>query len=86
MTALHGAAQRGANSIVKLLVERGARLDVKTKEGWTPFNVADGIQIGGTLKNSPDTAALLRTLMTERGIPVEEIHLDNFAAAGSTKP
>jgi ankyrin repeat protein len=82
MTALHGAAQRGANSIVTLLVERGARLDAKTREGWTPFNIADGIQIGGTFKNSPDTAALLRTLMTERGLKVEEIHLDTFTAAG----
>ena len=81
MTALHGAAQRGANSIVKLLVERGARLDAKTREGWTPFNIADGIQIGGTFKNSPDTAALLRSLMTERGLKVEEIHLDTFTAA-----
>ena len=81
MTALHGAAQRGANSIVRLLVERGAKLDVKTREGWTPFNIADGIQIGGTLKNSPETAALLRKLMTDRGLPVEEIHLDNFAVA-----
>ena len=44
MTALHGAAQRGANSIVRLLVERGAKLDVKTREGWTPFNIADGIR------------------------------------------
>ena len=82
-TALHGAAQRGANSIVQLLIDRGARLDVKTRERWTPFNVADGIQIGGTFKNFPETAELLRGLMTERGLPIEEIRFDNFAAAGA---
>lgn len=80
LTALHGAAQRGANSIVQLLLDRGARVDVKTREGWTAFNVADGIQIGGTLKNSPDTAALLRTAMTARGVAVEAIKPeDKFA-------
>src|SRR5262249_46168784 len=30
-TALHGAADRGADSIVQFLVERGAELNVKTK-------------------------------------------------------
>ena len=85
-TALHGAAQRGANAIVHLLVERGARLDVETSEGWTPFNVADGIQIGGTFKNYPETADLLRQLMADRGLPVEEIRFDNFVAAGEEAP
>ena len=30
-TALHGAASRGANEIIRLLVGKGARLDLKTK-------------------------------------------------------
>jgi ankyrin len=86
LTALHGAAQRGANSIVQFLVEKGAKIDVTTRNRWTPFNIADGIQIGGTLKNSPETAALLRKLMTERGIEVKEQHYeDEFAKAGGGK-
>ena len=85
-TALHGAAQRGANSIVRLLVEEDARLDVKTREGWTAFNVADGVQIGGTLKNSPATATLLRELMAARGIPVEEYRYEDSFATSNASP
>lgn len=81
MTALYGAAQRGANSIVRLLVDRGARLDVKTREGWTAFNVADGVQIACCFANWPDTAKLLRQLMTERGLPVETFRYDEFSKA-----
>ena len=35
LTALLGAANRGSNDIIELLVQRGARLDVKDKEGRT---------------------------------------------------
>ncbi len=63
-TAMHGAAVHGANSVVKFLVEKGARLDVKTvKEGWTPLAIADGVFIANTYKATPQTAALLRQLM-----------------------
>jgi uncharacterized protein len=36
-TALHGAASKGYNTIVQLLADRGARLDVKDKRGRTPL-------------------------------------------------
>jgi len=71
MTALHGAAQRGATSIATYLVQHGARLDVKTREGWTPLGVADGIEVGGSFKSSPETAAALRDLMKERGVSID---------------
>lgn len=65
-TAMHGAAVHGANSVVKFLVEKGARLDVKTvKEGWTPLAIADGVFIANTYKATPQTAALLRQLTGE---------------------
>jgi ankyrin repeat protein len=77
-TALHGAAHRAAPDIVTLLVERGARLDVtltKTgggalgwKEGWTPLAIAEGVYYANTFKRSPETAAVLRRLMKERGL------------------
>ena len=38
--ALHTAARLGFNSVVQLLVEKGARLDVKNKRGETPLKVA----------------------------------------------
>ena len=36
-TALHGAVVSGQPSIVKYLLDRGARVDAKTKLGWTPL-------------------------------------------------
>ncbi len=40
-TALHIAAAKGANAIVQLLVENGARLDVKNKLGQTPLSLTE---------------------------------------------
>jgi uncharacterized protein len=60
-TALHGAADRGADTIVQFLVDRGAGLNVKTKQGFTPLDVAMGkaslIQLPVP---KPTTVALLR--------------------------
>jgi len=41
-TAMHGAAQRGADRVVQFLADNGARLDVKNKEGRTPMDEARG--------------------------------------------
>jgi ankyrin repeat protein len=62
-TALHGAADRGADSIVQFLVDRGAELNVKSKQGFTPLDVAMGkssfIQLPVP---KPTTVTLLRKL------------------------
>lgn len=65
-TALHGAALTGANSVVRFLVERGARLDAVNKQGMTPLTVAEGIHLGALYKVRPQTARLLRELMAPR--------------------
>jgi ankyrin repeat protein len=65
-TALHGAAFTGANSVVRLLVEKGARLDVKNKLGYLPVTIAEGIHIAALLKYRPETALLMRELMGQR--------------------
>ncbi|MCE2543459.1 MAG: ankyrin repeat domain-containing protein [Acidobacteria bacterium] len=74
-TALHGAAYRGANSIVELLVEHGAdTFDVENARGWTPLRIAQGIFRTETYKEAPHTAALLTDLMariTSRTLPDE---------------
>ena len=62
-TALHGAAYRGANSIVTYLVERGARLDAADDKGLLPVTVADGFRRRGGFQAHDHTAALLRELM-----------------------
>ncbi|MBM62910.1 MAG: hypothetical protein CL484_08185 [Acidobacteria bacterium] len=74
-TALHGAAHRGAPEIVQFLADNGAKLDAKlTKsgggrsgwtEGWTALAIADGQFYGNTFKRSPETATLLRDLLSE---------------------
>jgi ankyrin repeat protein len=65
-TALHGAAARGSDAIVQLLVERGAALDVKDKAGQTPLNVAEFSSLTPTAYVRESTAQLLRKLMNDR--------------------
>jgi hypothetical protein len=86
MTPLMGAAHRGANEEIRVLVEHGAKLDARDKgtycgdarracsgPGMLALNYAIGVAV--TVQNpvyKPDTAALLKTLMAERGIPIPE--------------
>ncbi len=61
-TAMHGAAYRGANSVVQYLFDKGAKLDVQDKSGRTPLQVADGVEYGNSFAANPHTAELLRKL------------------------
>ena len=61
-TAMHGAAYRGANSVVQYLFDKGAKLDVQDKSGRTPLQVADGVEYGNSFAANPHTAVLLRKL------------------------
>ena len=65
-TAMHGAAYRGANSIVQYLYDKGARLDVVAKDGRTPLIIADGVEYGNGFAAHPHTAVLLRKLLGEK--------------------
>jgi ankyrin repeat protein len=67
-TALHGAALRGLNSVVQYLVDRGARLDTKTRLGWTPLMIAETLFVANVERSAPETAAYLRKLIEERGL------------------
>ncbi|MYD88711.1 MAG: hypothetical protein F4Y14_22700, partial [Acidobacteria bacterium] len=69
MTALHGAAFRGANNVAEHLVAQGADLDARTELGYSPLAIADGFSYSDFYKAQKHTAALLRTIMEERGIP-----------------
>ena len=73
-TALHGAALRGADPIVEFLFERGADPLLKSKEGWTPLRIADGVFYTGTVKRADDTAELIRDFMREQGVYDEVQH------------
>jgi ankyrin repeat protein len=82
ITPLHGAAYKGANKVVQLLVDRGADMAAKDKgEDYgfgvstvrmTPLNWAEGVPIGmSSAIYHTDTVELLARLMQEKGIPVE---------------
>jgi uncharacterized protein len=81
ITALHGAAYKGANRAVQLLVDRGADLAAKDNGAdygfgartvrMTPLNWAEGVPIGMSSSiYHTETVALLTRLMQARGIPV----------------
>ncbi|HXP89029.1 MAG TPA: ankyrin repeat domain-containing protein [Bryobacteraceae bacterium] len=87
MTPLMGAAQRGANEELVALVEHGAKLDAKDKgtycgdavrktcsgPGRLALNFAKGVAVTVEAPvNRPETVALIKKLMTERGIPIPE--------------
>jgi ankyrin repeat protein len=85
-TALMGAALKGRSDVVQLLVDRGAKLETRdggsrdtdnsvsliAGHTWQAVDYADGLVRVGVQSaiNRPETAALLRKLMAERGLPV----------------
>jgi ankyrin repeat protein len=82
-TALMGAAHKGRNDVIQLLVDHGADLalhDIGSRDSihslagvtWQAIDYADGLVRVGVQSaiTHPDTAALLRRLMKERGLAV----------------
>jgi uncharacterized protein len=63
LAAIHGAANRGSDDIIELLVQRGARIDIADKEGRTPLTWAEGVFLAtNSPVAKPSTIALLRRL------------------------
>jgi ankyrin repeat protein len=86
-TALHGAVYRGgAIPVIQFLIDKGARLDVVNKKGWTPLTAADGVEYTpAVLKRYPEAAALLRRTMRERGLPVPDSSQPGATGAGAPR-
>jgi uncharacterized protein len=71
-TALHGAANRGADTIVQFLVDHGAKLDTKSRQGYTPLDIALGKNSMGALPVPHDsTVDLIRKLGGHEGKDVQ---------------
>jgi ankyrin repeat protein/catechol 2,3-dioxygenase-like lactoylglutathione lyase family enzyme len=76
-TALHYAAQRGEDDVVRLLVSHGAKLNLPNKQGRTPLDLAlaTGAAAPATLAGGPapephpTTGALLRGMGATAGNP-----------------
>jgi ankyrin repeat protein len=63
-TAVHGAANRGFDAMIKLLAEHGAKLDLKDKQGRTPMTFAEGVFLAVQPPvRKPATLALLGQLI-----------------------
>jgi len=67
-TALHGAAQKGYDQVVRFLASKGAALDVKDRRGLTPLDAAMGKLGNGGFDGSradvhDSTVELIRQLM-----------------------
>jgi uncharacterized protein len=89
-TALMGAAFKGNADVVQVLVDAGARLDIRDngsrdtdKEGskleghtWQPLDYAEGLVRVGvqSAPSHPEVAALMRQMMTDRGLEVPDIN------------
>jgi ankyrin repeat protein len=88
-TALMGAALKGRSEVVQLLVERGAKLDqhdhgsrdtdkvgsIAAGATWQPIDYAEGLVRVGVQSAiaRPETAALIRKMMIERGMKVPPV-------------
>jgi ankyrin repeat protein len=85
-TPLMGAALKGRSDVVRLLVDHGAKLDTRDHGSrdtdtnvskiaghtWQALDYADGLVRVGVQSavTHPETAALIRNLMMENGLPV----------------
>jgi ankyrin repeat protein len=67
-TALHGAAYRGpqgTETIIQFLVDKGANVNAKNAQGWTPLTIVEGLYFNATTTLSEGGVALLRKLGAE---------------------
>jgi hypothetical protein len=85
-TPLMGAAHKGRNDVIMLLLDRGAKLDTRDHgsrdtgnaaskiagKTWQTLDYAEGLVRVGVQSAipHPETATLIRKLMAERGLPV----------------
>ena len=82
--ALHGAAHKGRNAVIQVLVDHGAKLDLHdygsrdTVNGdmkgltWIPLHYAQGLVRVGVQSAiaHPDTAAFIKKLMADKGMEI----------------
>jgi ankyrin repeat protein len=67
VTALMGAANRGSDEIIQFLVDKGARLDPKDKEGRSAVTWAEGVFLAThPAKPKPSSIELLKKLTAAR--------------------
>ncbi|MBI4471078.1 MAG: ankyrin repeat domain-containing protein, partial [Acidobacteria bacterium] len=72
-TPLMGAAWRGDNELVQYLVDKGARIDVRTELGWAVTDMANGPSLVSSVpKKYPETIALLLKMGAPQPIKIDD--------------
>jgi len=67
LAAVHGAANRGLNDIIRWLAANGARLDIADNVGRTPITWAHGVFLATHPPvDRPETVALIESLMAQQ--------------------
>jgi uncharacterized protein len=82
-TPLIGAIVSGQPSIVQFLVDNGAQVDAKTKPGWTPLMVAEGVFFANAKKEFPQAAEIIRKALEAKGLNVADQRADKAAVAST---
>ena len=70
-TAMHGAAYKQVPAAVRLLAQRGAKVELwnqKNRKGWTPLKITQGVHRGMNIQKSPATEAAMREVMLAAGV------------------
>ena len=71
-SALHGAVIRGAEGLVRWLIDEGVPLDHRMKSGETALDLAEGSDLGITYHVQPRLAAIIRDAMIAQGLDVHD--------------
>jgi ankyrin repeat protein len=66
-TALHGAVLCNQPSILQYLLDKGADPTIKSRLGWTPYTLTQGIFMANSKKEFPAAAQILRKALAEKG-------------------
>ena len=88
-TALHGAAYRGLNEVIQILVERGAGINARDFRGRTPYRLAEGNKQAFYYQEYPEAADFLKKLGADAkaGLPgIAQERLRDVPAAGAERP
>ena len=88
-TPLHGAAFRGLNEVIKILVDRGADINARDYRGRTAYRMAEGSKQSFQFQAYSETAAFIKSLgaNTRLGVPgtVQE-RMRDIPAASRQQP
>jgi ankyrin repeat protein len=70
-SVMHGAAYKQVPAAVRLLAQRGAKVELwnqKNRKGWTPLKITQGVHRGMNIQKSPATEAAMREVMIASGV------------------